>query len=447
MLTMTVGRGRIALVLALLCFAEAAFCQTPSQKDSLAGNVSLQNCVRYALSHQPSVKKSLLEEEIVDRAISGRIAAWYPQLNFSSYIQHDPQLPVSVAGGVVVPIGLTNTSGGQLSLSQTLFNRDVLLASSTASDVRRRMTQQTAEQKIDVAVGVSKAFYAVLVTLKQIEVLDEDIVRLRRSLQDAFDQYKGGITDKTDYKRATISLNNASAERREAEESLKARYAFLKEQMGYPPDFRLTLSPDMGQIEREALMDTTQNVQYEKRIEFQLLETEKRLQEANLSYAEWSFLPSLTLSGNYSISYMSGGYPDLYRQRYPSSFVNLQLSLPIFEGGKRWQDIKQAELELEQFDYDFLSLKNSVNEEYVRALASYKSDLNSYHVLKENVELAKDVYETIQLQYKAGTKTYLEVITAETDLRSAQINHTNALYEVLSSKLDVQKALGTLLYQ
>jgi len=40
----------------------------------------------------------------------------------------------------------------------------------------------------------------------------------------------------------------------------------------------------------------------------------------------------------------------------------------------------------------------------MQALANYKSDLNNYHVLKENLELAKDVYETIQLQYRAGTK-------------------------------------------
>ena len=82
--------------------------------------------------------------------------------------------------------------------------------------------------------------------------------------------------------------------------------------------------------------------------------------------------------------------------------------------------------------------------EYARAMASYKSNLNTYYVLKDNLELARDVYETVQLQYKAGTKSYLEVITAETDLRAAQINHTNALYQLLSSKIDVQKALGIL---
>ncbi len=52
----------------------------------------------------------------------------------------------------------------------------------------------------------------------------------------------------------------------------------------------------------------------------------------------------------------------------------------------------------------------------------------------------------IQLQYKTGIKTYLEVITAETDLRNARINYFNSLYQVLASKIDVQKALGQINY-
>jgi Outer membrane protein len=393
------------------------------------------------------VEKSLLNEEITERSIKGKLADWYPQLNFNYNIEHNYQLPTSIVQGAPIKVGLQNSSSGQFSLSQTLFNRDVLLASSSANDVRHHAAQQTASNKIDVVVGVSKAFYAVLVTQKEIEVFDEDIVRLERSLKDAYDQYKVGIADKTDYKRATIALNNVKAERRQNEESLKARYALLKEQIGSPPNAELKLVYSSGQMEREALLDTTQTIHYENRIEYQLLQTQKRLQEADLDYYEWSFLPSLTLYGSYSLNYQNNGYPQLYSQNYPSSYVNLQLSFPIFQGGKRFQEIKQAQLELERFDYDVLSLKNSVNTEWTEALANYKSDLNNYYVLKENLELARDVYETIELQYKAGTKTYLEVITAETDLRSAQVNHTNALYQVLSSKLDIQKALGTLEYQ
>ena len=260
--------GRIEwMLLALLILFHPDYSQSPAATDSLSGRATLQNCVRYALLHQPSVEKSLLDEEITERSIKGKLADWYPQLNFNYSIQHNSQLPTSIIQGEPpVKVGLQNTSTGQFTLSQTLFNRDVLLASASATDVRRRAAEQTIGNKIDVVAVVSKAFYAVLVTQQEIELIDEDILRLERSLQDAYDQYKGGIADKTDYKRATILLNNAMAEKRQYTEFLKARYAFLKEQMGYPPNAELKLAYNSGQMERETSLDTTQTVHYENRI-------------------------------------------------------------------------------------------------------------------------------------------------------------------------------------
>jgi outer membrane protein TolC len=402
--------------------------------------------VEYALSHQPAIRQSQLDEEITDHAISGKMAEWFPQLSFNAYFQHNPQLPVSIVQGNIAKVGLANASNGQLSLTQTIFDRDVLLASSTAADERNRARQTTVRNTITVVIAVSKAYYAALVTQRQIGILDEDIVRLERSLKDAFTQYQGGIVDKTDYKRATISLNNARAERRQAQELLKTRYASLKEQMGYPSHADLVLESDSTQLEQDAFIDTMQTVSVESRVEYQLLQTQKRLQEDNLHYARWSFLPSLTAFGNYNLNYQSSELSHLYQRNYPNSNVGLQLSFPIFQSGKRLQEIKQAQLELERVKYDVIALRSSVNTEYTQALANYRSNLNNYHVLQENLDLARDVYQTIQLQYKAGVKTYLELIAAETDLRSAQDNHIDALYQVLSSKLDVQKALGTVHY-
>jgi len=88
----------------------------------------------------------------------------------------------------------------------------------------------------------------------------------------------------------------------------------------------------------------------------------------------------------------------------------------------------------------------SVNSEYATALGYYKGSLTNLLAQKENVDLAREVYDVIQLQYKSGIKTYLEVITSETDLRLARINYYNALYQVLANKIDVQRALGQLNY-
>jgi outer membrane protein len=50
------------------------------------------------------------------------------------------------------------------------------------------------------------------------------------------------------------------------------------------------------------------------------------------------------------------------------------------------------------------------------------------------------------VQYKSGIKTYLDVIVSQNDLISAQINYLDALYQLLTSKIDVQKALGQITY-
>ena len=99
-----------------------------------------------------------------------------------------------------------------------------------------------------------------------------------------------------------------------------------------------------------------------------------------------------------------------------------------------------------RLQWSIADLNNVINEEYIQALAAYKGSLAEYDALKENLALAQDVYNTLRLQYSAGIKTYLDVIIAETDLRSAQLNYLVALNQVLLSKLDMEKALGTVQY-
>lgn len=104
------------------------------------------------------------------------------------------------------------------------------------------------------------------------------------------------------------------------------------------------------------------------------------------------------------------------------------------------------QLLLEQTDNEIAGYQQTVNTQYQAALSAYKSNMYHLSSLEKNMELAQEVYDIIQLQYRSGVKAFLDVITAETDLRTAQINYYNALYEVLSSKLDVEQALGTIKY-
>src|SRR4029077_9367781 len=104
--------------------------------DSLLQQASLENCIQYALTRQPLIQQSLIDEQIAERVIKGKLADWYPQINFDYNLQHYFQLPTSVFGGNTIQIGVKNTSFADFSLTQNIFNRDVILASQSAGDYR-----------------------------------------------------------------------------------------------------------------------------------------------------------------------------------------------------------------------------------------------------------------------------------------------------------------------
>ncbi len=409
-------------------------------------NATLQACVQYALKHYPLVQQALLDELITDRQIKSKLADWYPQINLNANYQNNFQLPAVAFNGATIKSGTYNTSTVGVALTQNLFTRDVLLAARTKGDVMTNIRQQTVSDKIDLAVNVSKAFYDVLLTVKQIDVLYDDIERLERNYKDAYNQYRGGLVDKTDYKRATISLNNSKAELKTNEEALKAKYQVLKQLMGYTGQDSIHLVYDSAQMKTEVFIDTLTALDYTKRIEYQQLMTQKRLQQADVKYQKWAYIPTVTAGAGYNLNYLNNRFGQLYSNNFPNSYAGLQVAFPIFQGTKRQQNIRIAELQLTRIDWDVVNLQTTISTQYAQALATYKSNLNNYYVLRENLELAQDVYNTINLQYHSGVKAYLELITAQTDLRTAESNYSNALYEVLSSKLDVQKALGTITY-
>jgi outer membrane protein len=416
-----------------------------SQNDSAFK--TLEGCITYALGHQTNIRQAQLDEQITEHEIKIALADWYPQINFSGSYQNNFQRPVTLFNNVPSPVGTYNQSYGYFGLDQTIFNRNVVIAQQSSKDVRLSAKQNTVNNKISVVSNVSKAYYDLLLSKEQIALLDTDIVLLQRSLKDTYNQYKGGLVDKTDYQRATISLNNVKASRKTAGETLKSKTAVLKLFMSYPIDSILNVEYDSVRMKEEVTsFDTLQQMDVNNRIEFQQLETQKRLEEYNLKYYKLGFLPTVSAFANYNLNYYSSNFKNLYQENFPNSYAGLLVTVPIFTGTRRAQEVKVAKLQIERLDYNFSSLKDSIRTQYIEALSSYKADLNNYHEQKENLELARQVYNIIQLQYRAGIKTYLDVVISNNDLFAAQVNFTNAIFQVLSDRIDVERALGTLKY-
>lgn len=414
------------------------------EADGIPRGATLQELIDFALQNRGSVQQALIDEEIGERDISIALSGWYPQLNAKAQYNSNIIIPTAVIGDQVIRMGQNHTAALALQADQQILNPQLIQASKAAAHIRQRNAQNTENTLIYTTVEVSKGYYDILTTEEQLKIMDENIARLSKQLSDARARYEAGLADPTDYKRAQISLSNAQAARKRSEEVRKYKYTFLKELIGLDAGDELHLSFDNAAMESEILLDTTTQLQYHDRIEFQQLETARQLQALNTQYHKWTFLPSVSAFYNYAWDYRNNSFGDLLGTDYPRSVFGLTLSVPIFQGTKRTQEIRRSRLQEERLNWDAVNLRNRIHSEYELAMATYKAGLADLRAAEDNVTLSEEVYNTIKLQYDEGIKTYLDLMTAETDLRTTQLNYLGTLYAVLSGKLDVQRALGTI---
>lgn len=434
--------------------AEAQNADTTKQGASF----NLRQCIDYAMQHQPALLNSQLNQTITKTNNSIALAGLLPQVNASGnaihYIQQSgnsafvqPNTNNGNGTGVATKTGQNSyTFLPTLSASQQILNPSLLYAAKSAPLYVKQSQQATDSTKINIVSTVSKTFYNLLLTLEQINVLKEDTARLDKNVQDTYHQYKGGIVDETDYEEATITLNNSLAQLKQANENVVPQYAALKQVMGFPANQQFNVSFDTTEMIRNMGIDTLQQLQYEKRVEFQELNTEKTLQHQTTEYYHYSFIPTVSAFFNYNYSMGDSHLSGIFNNGYPTSLVGLSFSMPIFTGFSRLNNIRKSKLEEEVLSNYETNLKSQIYTEYTTALANYKSNLYNLRELQKNVVMAKRVYFVVTLQYKQGVVAYLNVITAESNLITSEINYINALFQLLSSKIDLEKSMGIINY-
>ncbi|HSZ35141.1 MAG TPA: TolC family protein [Puia sp.] len=442
---------RILLITGLIFSFLRPEAQNLSPSDSLQ-SLTLGQCIDYAFKHQPVLFQAYINQSITKANNAINLSGWWPQVNIGGNFTHYNSLPTSfitdstTGQPVKQHTGVVNTAVPALTVSQAIFSPSLIYASKAANFYVQQSEQVTDSAKIDLVASVSKAFYSLLLTIEQITVLREDTARLTKNLNDAYHQYVGGIVDMTDYQEAAISLNNSRSQLKQAVENVIPQYASLKQLMGWPPQTRFNVNFDTTEMKQDIQFDTTQELVYEKRIEYQILQTNKTLQHQVTDYYKLSFLPTISGFFNYDFQYENNNLAALYANVYPYSFVGLSINLPIFTGFYRTKNIQKSKLQEQLLDWSQISLKSEIYTEYTTALANYKSNLYNLYTMQDNVAMAKNVYDIVTLQYQQGVVAYLNVITAESNLITSQIGYLNALFQVLSNKVDLQKSMGIIYY-
>ena len=415
----------------------------------------LDDCVVYAQKNNVQVKNALLAIDAQVQTNREIGAAAYPTVMTSSSVMDYTKIPVSLlpaqifggAAGTFIPVqfGTKFNANYGANFSQLLFDGQVFIALQARSTYLEMQRKNAALTEENIKANIYKIYYQLSASKTQLNILDANIERLSKLAHDAEVMYKNGFAEKLDVDKVNVQLNNLQTEKLKANNAVAIGYMGLKMLMGMPVKDSLVLTETINEKDLTGDVLVENEFQYALRKDFQYLTTLKKLSEYNVKRYQLSNLPTVSVSGAYTknaqrqkFDFFEGG------NWFTTSFFNLNVSLPIFNGGATMAKIRRTKIELQQVKNQMDAMKNNIDNEITQAKLNYISSVATVQFQKKNMQLAETVYAQTKKKFETGTGSNTEISASQADLVSAQNNYMNALYSALIAKVDFLKATGKL---
>jgi len=441
----------LAAMMSGVCFMANAQQKAPSEVHSFTA----KQAVDYALKNAVQVKNALLDIRLQEQQNKQITAAALPQINgtvsFVDYLSIPTQLvPAEFAGGTpgtFFPIKFGTKYSGTYgaNLQQILFDGQVFVGLQARKAAIQNAVLTSEVTKEQIKANVYKIYYQLAVAKRQIGTIDANIANYEKLLHDTKLIYQNGFAEKLDVDKVQVQLSNLETQKLKAQNQIDAGKEGLKFLMNIPQQDSLYLTDTLSDEEiKSGILNANYN--YEDRKEFQQLENSIDLGKFNVKRYQLSKIPTLTFSANInqnaqrtSFTFLKGSEP-----WYTTSFINLTLNIPIFDGGARNANIATARLNLQKMNNSLEQLKSSIDNDVSQARINMKSAILTMDTQKKNIDLAQSVYNSTKLKYDQGLGSNQEISTAQADLVTAQNNYYNSLYDAIIAKIDYLRATGKL---
>ncbi len=329
-------------------------------------------------------------------------------------------------------------------LTQLLFQPDVFVALQ-ARNAAMQYAQTNIEQvKEGVKDTAYKKYYAILVADKQLYYLNESIKRLEKLYHDDSVLYVNGFAERLDLDKVQVQLTNLRTNASFVQTGLTLSYAALKFSIGVSQKDTVVLrdSLSMEVVKRDVLVDS---VNYNDLPIVRKLDYSKQLSELDVRRYKLQYLPTVSAQANYGINSLGDKFiTDPSTVWLKSSYVGLNINVPIFDGFQKSANIKQAKLRLEKLNNTIDYVKQGIDFAVLATKETLTNALQNLDMQDRNRELAQRVYNTTKIKFEQGLGSSFEVLQADTDFQTAEANYFNALYDAIVAKISYLRAIGKL---
>lgn len=406
---------------------------TTAQIDTLlAGELTLEDCIRIALENSPKVRSAQLGVQEAHVGLNLARSEFLPTASLGASQSYTISKP---AGSSTADHGSSNVyAEAQWAISGlTEKGRAVKIQKLQLEQAELELTNQTNQ----IVRTVKRAYYALLSATRTVNIRTKSRDLYQDQYERSAEYYKQGLRPKMDVTTAEVNLNNEKLRLIRAQNQVKTASATLANAMGITTNHQLQLA-DIEKLEEVDIpFDQAVKTAYENRPDILSAQTNAKIGQIRLNQAKFAYFPTLSLSAGFR------KYDEDFKLDNEESRLMVALEFPIFNAFKTYNGVKQARINLERVNNTNRSLLNDVFLEVQNAYIALQEAAQSIPIAELNVEKAKENLDLAQGRYNEGIGDVIELKDAEVSYTDAELSLLTARYDYAAAVADLKQAMGT----
>ena len=454
----------LALALSCICASAQYWTDIGAGAESGTGNIledadtsdipvviTLEQALQIALSENVSVKVADQEIQRTDYARKGTYASLFPQIDVSGSYQRTIKkqvmyMDLDMGGGTSgeggsagdgsgdsalagfdtsegLEVGRWNTWAAGLNATMPLVNTQLWKSLKVSGLEVELAIEKARSSRLDMVTQVKQAFFATLLAKEAFQVYKDVYENAVTNCQETEKKFRAQKATEYDLTRAKTNVANAVPDVYNAESSVILSLWQLKAVMGVDLDMNIDVAGTLDDYSQQLFYDSSQadSLSLEDNTTMRQLAIQAEQLAHTIKMQKYAYIPTLSAAFSFSINAMTNDFKFSQYQWTPYSYVGVSLAIPIFSGGKRYNDVRQAKTQATQLKLQTMDTERNLRISIRQSLVTMETNIKTYQV---------------------GKNTLLELNDARLALTQAELSASQAIYNFLIAKSQLEQTLG-----
>jgi outer membrane protein TolC len=341
-------------------------------------------------------------------------------------------------------VGRWNTWSAGVSAAMPLVNAQLWKSLKISGLDVELAVEKARSSRLDMVTQVKNAYFATLLAKEAFEVYRQVYENAVQNLEETEKKYRAQKVSDMEVLRAKTTVANAVPNVYNAEGSVILALWQLKAVLGVDLDMNLDVAGKLEDWSEHMFYDIHQHdsISLDRNTTMKQLAIQAEMLAETIKVQQYANIPSLAVAFNFSYNAMTNDFKFSEYRWTPYSYVGLSLNIPIFAGGKRYQAIRQAKNQYQQVQLQTLNTERQLKIAIRQSLNAMETNMKSYYASKDALAAAQKGYDIVAKSYQVGRSTLIEVNDAQLALTQAQLGASQAVYNFLTAKAQLEQTLG-----